>query len=232
MQLKAMANKALQPLIETALPTPASKTICATGRILAAAEQLFSELGYDAVSTSVIAERAGVSKANIYHHFASKHALYIAVLSNGCKASASKALGEIEQNGSHVSECIRHFSDTHTNNLHDRERVSRLILREVIENQPGRGQELAEQVFGGNFCRLVEVLRDSQRRGELREGVDPAMLATLLIGANVFFFQSKDVLRHFPDVHFADDRNTYSRMLTDILLHGVLTNPKECDDQP
>ena len=39
--------------------------------ILDAAVQLFSEYGYDGVSMRRIAEAAGVSKSNIYHHFTS-----------------------------------------------------------------------------------------------------------------------------------------------------------------
>ena len=48
--------------------------------ILDAAVQLFSVYGYDGVSMRRIAEAAGVSKANIYHHFASKQALYFAIM--------------------------------------------------------------------------------------------------------------------------------------------------------
>ncbi len=41
---------------------------------------LFSVHGYDGVSMRRIADAAGVSKANIYHHFASKEALYFAIM--------------------------------------------------------------------------------------------------------------------------------------------------------
>jgi TetR/AcrR family transcriptional regulator len=71
----------------------------------------------------------------------------------------------------------------------------------------------------------VEILRTGQKNGELRKDIDPAMLATLLIGADVFFFQSREVLRHFPDVSFTDTPGSYSRMLVDILLHGILPQP-------
>ena len=40
--------------------------------ILEAAERLFAQQGYDGVSMRTIAREAGVSKANIYHHFDSK----------------------------------------------------------------------------------------------------------------------------------------------------------------
>ncbi len=187
---------------------------------MASARTLFAELGYDAVSTSAIAEHALVSKANIFHHFSSKKALYLAVLSAGCAKSAP-ILDEMVQADGSLTERLCHFIHAHIEKLHKYDEVSRLILRELLENGPRRGQELAEEVMGANFTRLVGILRDGQTRGELRQNVDPAMVAMLLVGANVFFFQSRDVLRHFPDVEFADDMQVYSRMLTDILVHGV-----------
>lgn len=195
----------------------------AVQRILAAAEQLFAEQGYDTVSTSAIAERAGVSKANIFHHFSSKHSLYLEVLRTGCKESAH-LLDDMTQNNGGLTERLGHFIHAHIDNLLEHDAHSRLILREILENGPSRGQELAEQVLGNNFSRLVGILRDSQCRGELRRNVDPAIIATLLVGANVFFFQSRGVLRHFPDVSFADNPRAYGRMLTDVLLHGVLSD--------
>lgn len=50
--------------------------------LLAAASSLFAELGYDAVTTRQILERAGVEAPSLYHHFGSKLGLYRAVLSD------------------------------------------------------------------------------------------------------------------------------------------------------
>ncbi len=50
--------------------------------LLAAAAALFAELGYDAVTTRQILERAGVEAPSLYHHFGSKLGLYRAVLSD------------------------------------------------------------------------------------------------------------------------------------------------------
>ena len=49
--------------------------------LLEAAAALFAELGYDAVTTRQILERAGVEAPSLYHHFGSKLGLYRAVLS-------------------------------------------------------------------------------------------------------------------------------------------------------
>lgn len=197
----------------------------AAERILAAAKHFFAEAGFDAVSMNAIAERAGVSKANVFHHFKSKNELYLAVLRAACDESSP----QIDQLGSSNGEFVRRlreYSESHLANILRDEKISRLIQRDLLENGPQRGKEFAEQVFGRNFARLVDILRAGQKKGELRDGVDPAMLATLLIGADVFFFQARAVLQHFPDVDFTDSPERYSAMLVDILLNGILPKPQ------
>ncbi|MEA1890213.1 MAG: helix-turn-helix domain-containing protein, partial [Pseudomonadota bacterium] len=65
------------------------------GAILDAAEILFAEKGFDAVSMRAIAEKADVSKANVFHHFGSKENLYLAVLRSAVTES-SQILDELE----------------------------------------------------------------------------------------------------------------------------------------
>ncbi len=197
---------------------PGSET---AARILAAAEDLFSRCGFDAASMNDIAEAAGVSKANIFHHFESKNALYLAVVRNAC-ADSIERLQQLQHEDGAIPVQLADFAGKHLKSLLEHDRVSRLILRELLSEKGARhAQELAEKVFGENFAILVEIVRTGQHRGELRADLDPAMVATLLIGANVFFFESQEVLRHFKDVDFTRDPERYSRMLMDILLAGI-----------
>lgn len=196
----------------------------AAARIRAAAEALFAEHGFDAVSLNAIAERAGVSKANIFHHFKSKHDLYLTVVRTACENSAERLQGLSGESGA-FAQRLETYAHGMLADMLGHGEVSRLILRELLNNGEQRGQEFAEKVFGENFARLVETLRHGQARGELRRDADPAMVAALLIGANVFFFEARAVLRHFPDVAFARDPALYSRMLADILLRGILEKP-------
>lgn len=204
----------------SAEPQPAAPRADSVGRILAAAERLFSEAGFDAVSMNDIAAAAGVSKANIFHHFASKQALYIEVVRGACQDSFER-LQYLGDGGGPFAGRLGTYAADMLGNMLEHDQVHRLILRELLTNSEQHGRELAEQVFGDNFARLVTILRAGQGRGELRADIDPAMVATLLIGANVFFFESQQVLRHFRDVDFARDPASYSRMLTDILLRGI-----------
>jgi TetR/AcrR family transcriptional regulator len=207
----------------SAASTPTRPAGDATARILAAAEALFSKHGFDAVSMNAIAEKAKVSKANIFHHFSSKKALYLAVLRVACRDS-TQYLQELFVETGPLPERLTNFIRKQLASMFEHGEVTRLILRELLKDGERQGRDLAEKVFGDNFAQLVEILRTGQARGELRADMDPAMIATLLIGASVFFFESQEVLRHFPDVKFAHDPQRYSGLLVDILLRGILSD--------
>jgi AcrR family transcriptional regulator len=55
-------------------------TVSARERILSAAYELFTRRGIRAVGTDEVIERAGVAKATLYRHFATKDELVLAVL--------------------------------------------------------------------------------------------------------------------------------------------------------
>lgn len=195
-------------------------------RILAAAEALFSERGYDGVSITAIAKRAGVSKANVFHHFDSKNALYVAVLRDACDQSTALLLDHLDRSSDTIRERLANFTREHLKQVLERPQISRLISRELLKNHPRRNEQLARQIFGENFAALVDLLRRAQTDGELRADLDPAMIAVVLIGADVFYFQARDVLRHFPDVGFAMAPDRYSEMLCEIILAGILARPR------
>lgn len=190
-------------------------------RILAAAEELFSREGFDAVSMNAIAEKAGVSKANVFHHFKSKNDLYLAVIREVCQ----QACGFIDDFGSDrgpFSQRLGLFAQDHLNHMLERSEITRLIQRDLLENGSQRGKELAERVFGQNFARLVDIIRGGQGKGELRHDIDPAMVAVMVLGINITFFQAREVFRHYPEANFMDDPARYSQLAVDILLNGIL----------
>ncbi len=195
-------------------------------RILEAAEELFAEQGFDAVSINAIAERAGLSKANVFHHFKSKNDLYLAVVRQAC-AAFSTHIDHLGQEEGSFPERLARYALEHLTQVLANERISRLIQRDLLEKGAQRGREFAEQVFGQNFARLVEILRTAQQKGELRADVDPTQVAIMVVGADITYFQARHVLRHLPDVEFADDPERYSRMAVDIFLRGILFRDDE-----
>lgn len=188
--------------------------------ILSAATDLFAESGFDAVSISAIAQRAGTSKANVFHHFGSKEALYLAVMRDACGTftEALDALGD-ETHG--FDERLRRFLLRDLELMRADPDRSHLILREVLESGPSRGQALAGEVFDEHFARLVALFRDGQTRDAFSSDVPPALAASMMIACNVFLFQSQHVLRHLPGVDFVDDPERYAELVSGVLLDGL-----------
>jgi len=202
-------------------PLPAASGGETVERILNVAETLFSEQGFDAVSMSAIAEAAGVCKANVFHHFSTKNALYLTVVRRACQ-DANRHLDDLGSEAAPLPARLARFAQAHLRQVLDHAPVTRLVLRELLSDKPRLDREIAEQVYGEKFARFVAILKAGQDTGALRADIDPAMVATLLVGADVFFFQAREVLRHFPAVRFIDHPEQFSAMLAEILLRGIL----------
>lgn len=76
--------------VETAADAPGREGI------LDAAAQLFVAQGYAATSLRQIASLAGLKAASIYHHFESKHALFVAVLDKGIAVMVDAYVNTVE----------------------------------------------------------------------------------------------------------------------------------------
>ncbi len=75
--------------------------------ILYVAGKLFMDKGFQATSTRDIAENAGITQPNLYHHFKTKEDIYVAVLEK-LSAEINETLGEIvdQPTGSLIEDLI------------------------------------------------------------------------------------------------------------------------------
>ena len=188
--------------------------------ILSAGVRLFAEQGFDGVSMRGIAQAAGVSKANIYHHFSSKEALYLAILRSSAAETAALVENLADGTGN-FDERLKDFSKAYQQHLFDRRLSSRLLLRETLSGDEQKGKKIADQVVGNVFRRMISILRAGQESGVLRDDLDPTLCAFLLFGGSVFFFQAQDILKHFPEAQFARDAGCFSGGMVDVLLNGM-----------
>lgn len=208
-----------------ALASHSSGQSAGEAAILKAAIRLFSAGGYNAVSMRGVAEEAGVSKANIYHHFSSKEALYQAILQSSA-AELSGLVDQLAESPGSFSERLAEFARAHLGHLENNALTSRVIIREAFSGNDERSKVLTDQVYGGIFQRIITTFEAGQDAGELRRDLDPALCATLLIGADIFFFQASSLLRHIPQAEFADRPQKFSDQMVDVMLNGMLIAPE------
>ena len=108
--------------------------------ILHAGEQLFAEKGYDGASIGAIARLAGVSKANIYHHFASKDELYSEILKRAVSVTSENLQTATRGKGS-IRNRLTRFLSGQLAVMDKYAAVYNLLLRELSELGSSRGRQ-------------------------------------------------------------------------------------------
>lgn len=115
--------------------------------ILVVAGELFMDKGYQATSTREIAEKAGITQPNLYHHFRTKEDIYIAVLEN-LSLEVKEALEKL------VSE-----------DSHSLEQTLQVILDYLREKHPVNffimSHDMAHEISAENNQRLYKIWMES-----------------------------------------------------------------------
>ncbi|MBW1878371.1 MAG: TetR/AcrR family transcriptional regulator [Deltaproteobacteria bacterium] len=190
-------------------------------RILRSADTLFGEAGFDGTTTREIAEASGVNKALIHYHFASKDALFQAVLDRYYDKLDQVLRVVLEEEGPLPDRFVR-LIDAYTDFLRDNRNYSRMIQREV---SGGRhvGDILARMVppFQAGVA-LMERAFPSTREGEL----SASQLLVSFYGMTVGYFAYGPVVEHLLGVDpFSEEglalRKRHLRRMLDIVLAEV-----------
>ena len=200
-----------------------SNVVNASGEqgILEAAEILFAEKGFDAVSMSAIAKLANTSKPNIYHHFKNKNELYLAIIKTAVQR-ASGLLNELEVAPGTFRQRLAGFAAGQLDNIFEHGRSTQLVLREALSGNSERGREIANYMVSEVFSRLVAMIRQGQQGGELRSDIDPTLAAFMIEAANMFYFQTTPMMKNIPEINYSDDAGEFSEGVMDIIFNGVL----------
>src|SRR6056297_624700 len=128
------------------------------GRILEAGLDLFVDKGFAGVAMREIAERSGVTKSLIHHHFGSKDALWDATKEQAFSHYADSQRVELEQNPRSDEALLRNSVIEYFNFLKDNPRVVRLFAWTHLEGDASCGEMDAELVALG-----AERIRQAQQ---------------------------------------------------------------------
>lgn len=171
------------PYIATRGPgrPPAAKAAETRERILRAAREVFSELGYDAATFQAIAIRADLTRPAINHYFANKRVLYSEVLeqTNATVLAAGRARAEGET--TFLKRLTAFFVSAIQADSTDRSAAAFLITS-ILESQ--RHPELSSEEHNSlkNSREFVTwAVTDAIARGELTTDTDVETVAEMLV---------------------------------------------------
>ena len=93
------------------MASQAERRAATRARVLDASEALFAAHGYEATSTDAILEACEISRGALYHHFATKQAVFEAVFQRVSDAAIERAIRDAPQSSSPletlVQACLR-----------------------------------------------------------------------------------------------------------------------------
>ncbi len=95
-------------------------------KILEAADELLAEAGFGGASVGAIAKRAGVNKALVFYHFASKEALFVRVLERYYTAQLEALNAAFAMEGT-PRERLAHVVRSYVDFMHENRRYPRLV---------------------------------------------------------------------------------------------------------
>lgn len=146
--------------------------------VLRVAVQLFNEQGYDATSVADLAQRLGLTKSALYHHFDSKEQLLQIALETALselEAALRDAVARDEPASTQLTEVIRGAVRVLTS-----EQPSVTLLLRLRGNSP---VELAALERRRRFDqRVTALVRAAQDEGLIRADVDAGVATRLIFG--------------------------------------------------
>jgi TetR/AcrR family transcriptional regulator, acrAB operon repressor len=149
-----------------------------------AALAVFAERGYSAARLEEIAERAGVTRGALYHHYADKAELYLAVIDETWWQVTAPIFGALEGDGRPL-ERLERFVVGYVLAIDEDPRFRALLSVVTLQAEGlpelALGLEQKERALEGWLARLEGLLSEAKRRGELAERLRPADAALAVL---------------------------------------------------
>lgn len=190
-------------------------------QILDAALKLFSHRGYGATSVRDVAEEAGLSKGNVYHHFPDKETIFRALLDRYFQAmsqpdfpfNVALANGVFPDNLEQLGLAAR---DT----VNDYREYVALIYVDVVEFDAKHIRKFYEHMSERFDAFMKSHGIEDQLRDRLAEGLSP--VSAVMLATRIFYnYFSIEILFGVKD-HFGKGTEEAVREISRILRHGML----------
>jgi len=158
-----------------------------SGAILSTATTLFLEHGYAAVSLSLIAKQAGVTKSLLHHYFGDKQGLWRAVKDASVASYAEQQRALFSAHPGNPAEDIASSIAAYFSFLQKHPEVARMFALESFESD--YKPSVTEQELQ---AKGIAFIHDLQKRKVLREDIDADMVLAVFSALTEHWFISRD----------------------------------------
>jgi len=191
-------------------------------KILKVATKLFAKYGFAGTSMDEIAERVGIRKASLYHHFSSKQEIYEELIER-VFAEIIKIF-QVSFSSGDILKDAENFISKIMNFILQNEDYVKILLRELLDENLPVKQFALEYVpkilsFGS------EILERGRKEGIFKENVDPIQLSITLTGAIIIYFVFRPVIEPFIKSPFSKKAIAERvKHISDVILYGILSD--------
>ena len=174
---------------------PRADTADLRARLLDAAVEAFAARGIGATTLRAIAQAAGVTPALLHYYFESKRKLVEVVLAERIEPFVAVSVAPLLEPLPSPRATLRLFLETHMRNLAANPWMPRLMAREVL-SEGGSLREHMQANFSAVLSpKVFMLIAAAQRRGEIRNDLQPMLIGLSLISLAVFPFAAAPVWR-------------------------------------
>ena len=183
-------------------------------RLIRAARELFRRKGFEATTTSEIAELADVAKGTLFFHAKSKEELLVMMFQEDMGRAIDRAFATVKGD-TFFDQTMYVFDVMIEQNRRDIE-LSRIFVKELpfVKNER-HGVEVITENFFGKMSLLIDA---AKKRGEIDSTVDSRLLAFNLFGLHYVFI----LLWLGSGERFPDKRKPTLTEILRLELKGIL----------
>lgn len=195
-------------------------------RILAAAGEVFAQIGFSGARVDDIAERAGINKAMLYYHVGDKEHLYEVVLTETIERGlasfrqATENLDSPSEKLQAIIDAITSFGISHPNFVP-------IMVREIASGGVNLPDEMLLRM-ASVFRVVADVLAEGVSRGVFR-ATDPLLSHVSLVGSMMFLVATqpiRDRLRRIAGMAAESHSPAeLARHAGNLFLHGLEIHP-------
>jgi AcrR family transcriptional regulator len=187
-------------------------------RIVAAARELFRTRGFDQTTTSEIAELADVGKGTLFFHAKSKEELLVMVFQEEMGRTIDRAFATVPKNAAFIDQAMHIFDAMIRQNQRELE-LARIFVKELaFVKGDHHGIDAVTESF---FDRMSALIRTAQARGEIKQSVDPYLLAYNMFALHFSFV----VVWMGTQRPHPDPSRPSMRQMLELQLAGLLEKP-------